>query len=379
MRYIYILLICLVIFYLVLIIYQKNITKENFDPSLVPVPAIVTLAKVAQNISDKLGTLINPGNLSIGSYTATAFTDLLVTGNTVINPANSVSNTPNLSVYIDEIVSGNFTNNSLISTSSINAPSANLNGPSTTVTNFNTTNLTVNGNATINGTTNVMDTPGSQINIGKANNAANLLTLNIANNDVSNNGNSTIAGSLQYPNLVASDLNIAGTLNIGGTHFTKNFSNKSSTTTSEISDDATNWNALMILGNRSGTNANGKRIIKMVGDVTVSGSLTVGNKSAVNLLQKGSIMMWFNRAVPLPNGWVYCDGQTNPTYGATIPKLNNVDNFGDAGFMVAGSSLISGNNTNYESGRSGYSTKPWDMNDHSFVNVFGIYFIIKIV
>jgi hypothetical protein len=369
MKYIYILLICLVIFYLVSIIYQKNITKENFDPSLVPVPAIVTLANVVQNISDKLGTLINPGNLSIGSYAATAFTNLLVTGNTVINPANGMSNTPNLSVNKDEIVLGNFTNNSLIPTSSINALLANLNGPSTTVTNFNSTNLNVNGNATINGMTTVMNTPASQINIGKANNAANLLALNIANNDVRNSGNSTITGFLQYPNLIASDLNIAGTLNTGGTYFTKNFSNKSSATTSEISNDA----ALMIVGNYA--YGNGKRNITMLDNVTVTGNFTIGKNSTVDFVKAGSIMMWPNTSPP--NGWALChlnglssDILTNPKYSKVDGRIPNLE----AQFLSDGPGLSVANPLVL----AHQSPSNHGARVHRHNEVYGVYFIIKL-
>ena len=39
--------------------------QENFDPSLVPVSSIVTLAKVAQKLVDGNGTLTNPGNLTV--------------------------------------------------------------------------------------------------------------------------------------------------------------------------------------------------------------------------------------------------------------------------------------------------------------------------
>lgn len=376
MRYIYILLICLVIFYLVSIIYKKNITQENFDPSLVPVPAIVTLANVVQNISDKLGTLINPGNLSIGSYTATAFTNLLVTGNTVINPANGMSNTPNLSVHKDEIVLGNFTNNSLIPTSSIGVLSANFNGPSTTVNNFNTTNLTVNGNATINGTTNVKNTPNSQINIGKAPIAANVVNLNISNGNIHNTGNSTIGGNVQCSNLIASsDLNIGGTLNVGGTYFTKNFQGKSSGTTSEISNDATSWNALMIVGNKSASST-GNRNIKMIGNVTINGNLIIGTNSSVDFVPPGSIMMWGDPNT-VPNGWALChlngrnsDVLTSPKYSkvnGTIPNLG-------AQFVKAGSSLSTGNKFamgNQSPGNNG-------AHEHKHSTVYGVYFIIKL-
>jgi hypothetical protein len=78
MNYIYILLICLIGYYIISIYLQKHL--ENFDPSLVPVSSIVTLAKVAQKLVDGGGTLTNPGNLTLG--TATAPGNLKVFGTT---------------------------------------------------------------------------------------------------------------------------------------------------------------------------------------------------------------------------------------------------------------------------------------------------------
>jgi hypothetical protein len=57
-----------------------NIEQENFDPSLVPVSSIVTLAKVAQKLVNGNGTLTNPGNLQSGG-SASAPGNLTVTGN----------------------------------------------------------------------------------------------------------------------------------------------------------------------------------------------------------------------------------------------------------------------------------------------------------
>jgi len=56
------------------------VEQENFDPSLVPVSSIVTLAKVAQKLVNGNGTLTNPGNLQIGASTS-APGNLTVTGN----------------------------------------------------------------------------------------------------------------------------------------------------------------------------------------------------------------------------------------------------------------------------------------------------------
>ena len=78
MNYIYILVICLIGYYIISNYLKKHL--ENFDPSLVPVSSIVTLAKVAQKLVDGGGTLTNPGNLTLG--TATAPGNLIVTGTT---------------------------------------------------------------------------------------------------------------------------------------------------------------------------------------------------------------------------------------------------------------------------------------------------------
>ena len=69
-----------------------NIEQENFDPSLVPVSSIVTLAKVAQKLVNGNGTLTNPGNLQIGA-SASAPGNLTVTGSTSVGGGLSLNNT----------------------------------------------------------------------------------------------------------------------------------------------------------------------------------------------------------------------------------------------------------------------------------------------
>ena len=78
MNWIYILVLCLATYYIAARYLEKHI--DNFDPSLVPVSSIVTLAKVAQKLVDGNGTLTNPGNLTLG--TAAAPGNLVVTGTT---------------------------------------------------------------------------------------------------------------------------------------------------------------------------------------------------------------------------------------------------------------------------------------------------------
>ena len=60
-----------------------NLEQENFDPSLVPVSSIVTLAKVAQKLVNGNGVLTNPGSLQIGTPTVPG--KLTVTGETIVN------------------------------------------------------------------------------------------------------------------------------------------------------------------------------------------------------------------------------------------------------------------------------------------------------
>ena len=83
-----------VILYFVLTAIFDNFTleQENFDPSLVPVSSIITLAKVAQKLVNGNGTLTNPGNLQIGS-SASAPGNLTVTGNANINGNTNINGT----------------------------------------------------------------------------------------------------------------------------------------------------------------------------------------------------------------------------------------------------------------------------------------------
>jgi len=80
MQFVYILLIIIVVYYLVSRLFENYSTQEDFDPSLVPVSSIVTLAKVAQKLVDGGGTLTNPGNLTVTGNLSTNG-NLTVTGN----------------------------------------------------------------------------------------------------------------------------------------------------------------------------------------------------------------------------------------------------------------------------------------------------------
>ena len=92
-------LIFAIILYLVLSrVFEKfNIEQENFDPSLVPVSSIITLAKVAQKLVNGNGVLTNPGSLQIGgspsapgNLMVTGLTELIGSGGSGTNPALKV-------------------------------------------------------------------------------------------------------------------------------------------------------------------------------------------------------------------------------------------------------------------------------------------------
>ena len=72
------------------------VEQENFDPSLVPVSSIVTLAKVAQKLVNGNGTLTNPGNLQIGKDVGTPSGSLTVTGKTAIGSTTMGDKTLNV-------------------------------------------------------------------------------------------------------------------------------------------------------------------------------------------------------------------------------------------------------------------------------------------
>jgi len=116
---------------------DNYLRQENFDPSLVPVSSIVTLAKVAQKLVDGNGTLTNPGNLQIGASTATPG-NLTVTGNSTVIGNLTASNstvTGDSTVTGNSIVTGDLTSSNLKVTDDLDVDN----------------NLNVNKNSLLNG------------------------------------------------------------------------------------------------------------------------------------------------------------------------------------------------------------------------------------
>jgi hypothetical protein len=130
-----------------------NLEQENFDPSLVPVSSIVTLAKVAQKLVNGNGTLTNPGSLQIGT-SATAPGNLTVTGNTSVGGTLGVTGntTVNGSLNVNNVSA--FESHSRFNRGiTISRDGAVISGGIVVLEGRTTLmGLTVNGNTSVNGT-----------------------------------------------------------------------------------------------------------------------------------------------------------------------------------------------------------------------------------
>jgi hypothetical protein len=111
----YLLVLIILFYYIISNNYQKYYNQENFDPSLVPVSSIVTLAKVAQKIVDGNDILTNPSNLQIGLPSEGAFGNLYVTGTHIIDGLSTFNNTVNINGNANFIGNNTLTGNSTMS------------------------------------------------------------------------------------------------------------------------------------------------------------------------------------------------------------------------------------------------------------------------
>jgi len=214
-------LIFAIILYLVLSrVFEKfNLEQENFDPSLVPVSSIVTLAKVAQKLVNGNGILTNPGSLQIGG-SATAPGNLNVTGVTNIggskatptNPALNVNGSINLN---DSILIKPPNNKPTLATWTINTPVRIDPGTKGEQTNF----VIGSSNAT---------TPLIEIGSGGGNIYINTTTSHLKDLHVVNNANidgklevigaTTLKGTLGVTGdtTLSSKLDVTGATTLGG-------------------------------------------------------------------------------------------------------------------------------------------------------------------
>jgi hypothetical protein len=179
-------------------VYQKYITQENFDPSLVPVSSIISLAKVAQRLIDGAEDIIFPANFFIGSPTATC--NLTANGSATIKNATILGNAT---------INGNNTAttdiiNSYLNVGTIISTVSNLltinNSPTTVTGNLIAKVIALNGLTTIEGD---LNSPNSTITFNKD------VTVG---NGITNSINTTANG-----NLTTSNLNIKNTSNFNNT------------------------------------------------------------------------------------------------------------------------------------------------------------------
>lgn len=180
--------------------YYNKLEQENFDPSLVPVSSIVTLAKVAQKIVNGNGVLSNPGNLQIGVSTSTPG-NLSVTGDSTLTGNTTISGT--LNAGPSTLSSANVTGalNAGATTLSSLTVSNSLGAGATTVSGLN-----VNGNSTLSGSLNAGASTLSNTTVSGTLNAG-ASTLSSAN----------ITGSLNAGDSTLGNTNVTGTLGAGTT------------------------------------------------------------------------------------------------------------------------------------------------------------------
>jgi len=220
-----------VILYFVLIQVFDNFTleQENFDPSLVPVSSIVTLAKVAQKLINGNGTLINPSNLQIGS-SSSAPGNLTVTGTTssksISLPSATANNTFTLQNDTDNYIrlkdngggqllaigqDGSFyTKNNTLINSGNTTLSGTLNvAGNTTVNSLSTTNGSVSIN---NGTINLTSDGGGGLHFLKSGTISNPSYNGVQMGNLTVNGNESVSGNLN----VIGSRTVSGSIAITG-------------------------------------------------------------------------------------------------------------------------------------------------------------------
>ena len=146
-----------------------NLEQENFDPSLVPVSSIVTLAKVAQKLVNGNGTLTNPGNLQIGTSTS-APGNLTVTGATTVSGNVNARNGTAHNTRIGQIwtTAGIYAESG---TTGLELGAANKNVYIGAANNIDNQNLTVTGNTTVSGALNVTGEITSSSSLNAKNNS----------------------------------------------------------------------------------------------------------------------------------------------------------------------------------------------------------------
>ena len=324
MKYIYILLTCIVVYYLLTRVFEKYITLENFDPSLVPVSSIITLAKNTQKMLDGNGELTNLSLVQIG--TPTARSNLTVSGSTVVNGVLTVNGSEAITdagipinMRIDKLlnVAGNTISNSL------NADSADI-GKTTSPKTLTVSNSLQTNYLDIVGTTSIKtNSPGPALISNSMNINGNIYspsgTLTVGGKF--NTGTPTVSGDLSINKLIYPNSGVYYT----GNYVTTNLPTGVTGATPQIANDTSTTHYALVLAGGGATNKkitlDGNVFLGDTNGVT-GGNLSIGG--AYNALPSKSIIMWPSASPPL--GWVICDGINQTKDGSfTSPKLINND------------------------------------------------------
>lgn len=339
MKYIYILLTCIVVYYLLTRVFEKYITQENFDPSLVPVSSIITLAKNSQKMLDGNGELTNLSLVQIG--TPTARSNLTVSGSTVVNGVLTVNGSEAITdagipinMRIDKLlnVAGNTISNSL------NTDSADI-GKTTSPKTLTVSNSLQSNYLDIVGTTSIKtNSPGPALISNSMNINGNIYspsgTLTVGGKF--NTGTSTVNGDLFINKLIYPHSDVYYT----GNYVTTNLPTGVTGGTPQIANDTSDNHKALVLAGGGATN---KKITLdgnvFLGDINGSGNLSIGG--VYNALPSKSIIMWWKDYAP--TGWVFCDGVSQTKDKSfTSPKLYNND---DPANIVSKQISISNNRT----------------------------------
>jgi hypothetical protein len=269
------------------------VEHENFDPSLVPVSSIVTLAKVAQKLVNGNGTLTNPGNLQIGKD-AEATGNLTVTGKTTFGNTTMGANTVNVTGTL-----GVVGNTAMVGSLSVNGPltvasnqNFNVTGNTTMGGTLGVTGNTILSNTTVGGTlnTNGNSITNGNLNVaaGSGNNGINITSGNpyISFNKTGSNGqpqlysDGTVLHAYNAPFQVDQNLIVGGRLTIPHSvwHQSSDGKNRlhygSNSHTYFGTNDGYIWRSS---ADRDLMSLNGAGELTVNGNLNVTGSIRVGN------------------------------------------------------------------------------------------------------
>jgi hypothetical protein len=306
MKYIYILLFCIIGVYLIFKFNENYSTFENFDPSLVPVSSIITLAKITEKLIDIDGNLIFPANFTINK-------NVTVTGNATIEDDFIIGGNNNIAGQLNT-QSGYETINGALYTPLIigSGPSSSLNIYSPTVT--------VNDNITVNNNSSTIQIKGNtNFETGSSINVTDIVTINGQLNTNQINVTGTVTCNNNSPTSTTSG-------NLTGYNGTLN-----NVTANSII--AKSWN--------SGGDDN-YTTFKYANDLPFLD--TTGVKREI---YETNGPTYFGAGTGSTGGWSF---QSNSTKLLTIDKDGNADNINALVASGSATSLININNLNIKSG-----------------------------